>query len=255
MKKIKIAISLNQSLLDIVDTKIDGSIIRSRSQAIEHFLTQGLKEEFINYGVIFLKGEHQKYAITEIKGKLLIQHHFDLLESVGINNVFIVTQHNKYSDELQKEVSKSKLNVKIIEKDARGTGGALFSIKELLGNNDFIALSGDILNKFDLRHMIKKHLEFKKIATMGLVSRLDTELRGTAVLDGDLIIDFKEKVKDTESNIVNAGIYVFSHQVFTYMDKDTISLESDLFPKLAYLKQIVGFFTHGEFQDMEELQQ
>lgn len=254
MKKIKIAISLDHSLLDIVDTKIDGSVIRSRSQAIEHFLTQGLKEEIINYGVIFLKGEHQNYAVTEIKGKPLIQHHFDLLESVGITNVFIVTQHSKYSNELQKEVNKSKLNVKIMEKDARGTGEALYLIRALLGNNDFVAMSGDIYDKFNLRNMIDKHIEYGKIATMGLVSRQDTELRGTAVLDGDLIVDFKEKVKDTESNIVNAGIYVFSHQVFTYMDKDTIVIESDLFPNLAVIKQLVGFFIHGEYQHMEEVE-
>ncbi len=253
MKKIKIAISLDQPLLDIVDTKIDGSIIRSRSQAIEHFLKEGLKEDLIKYGVIFLKGEHQKYALQEIKGKLLIQHHFDLFESAGITNVFIVTQHSKYNDDLQKEVNKSKLNVKIIEKDVHGTGEALNSIKDLLGKNNFIAMSGDVYNNFNLRNMINKHLEYDKIATMGLMSRADTKEFGTAILDGDLIMEFREKEQTPESNVVNSGIYVFSHEVFTYIDNSTISLEKDLFPKLASIAQLVGFFTHGEYQHMEEL--
>jgi len=37
IKKPKIAISLDKSLLDLVDSKVDGSVIRSRSQAMEFF--------------------------------------------------------------------------------------------------------------------------------------------------------------------------------------------------------------------------
>ena len=35
MSKPKIAISLDKSLLELVDSKVDGSVIRSRSQAME----------------------------------------------------------------------------------------------------------------------------------------------------------------------------------------------------------------------------
>jgi len=66
MKKEKIAISLDKPLLDIIDSKIDGSIIRSRSQAIENFIRKGLEEDIITYGVVFLKGEHQKFAVADI---------------------------------------------------------------------------------------------------------------------------------------------------------------------------------------------
>ena len=38
MKKPKIAISLDKPLLDLIDSKVDGSILRSRSQAMEFFL-------------------------------------------------------------------------------------------------------------------------------------------------------------------------------------------------------------------------
>jgi len=252
MKKIKIAISLDQPLLDIINTKVDGSVIRSRSQAIEHFLKRGLEGEFINYTVIFIKGEHQKYSLQEINGKALIHHQLELIESAGISNVLIITQNSKYTTELEKEINKAKMSVKIIEKDIKGTGEALNSIKEILGKNDFIAMSGDVYNKFDLRKMINKHLECKKIATMGLMSRSDTKKFGTAVLNGDLIVDFKEKEETTNSNVVNSGIYIFSHEVFNYIDNETISLEKDLFPKLASLNQLVGFFTHGEYKHLEE---
>jgi mannose-1-phosphate guanylyltransferase len=73
---------------------------------------------------------------------------------------------------------------------------------------------------------------------------------GTAILDGDLIIDFQEKPKHYSTNIVNAGIYIFKLEIFGLFEKDEkdFSLEKNLFPKLAKLKQLVGFFTYGEYK-------
>ena len=196
MKKIKIAISLDQPLLNIIDSKVDSSVIRSRSQAIEHFLKEGLKKELIDYAVIFLKGEHQKYVLQEIKGKLLIKHHLDLIESAGINKVIIVTQHSTYSNELEKETQKSKLNVRIVEKDVHGTAEALYSIKDMLEKKDFFAMSGDIYADFSISAMISKHFEYDKIGTIGLISSPSPELAGSVALDGFFITDFKEKSND-----------------------------------------------------------
>ncbi len=48
------------------------------------------------------------------------------------------------------------------------------------------------------------------------------------------------------SNVVNAGIYIFKPEVFELFS-GVSSLEKGLFPKLARIKQLVGFFTHGEY--------
>ena len=69
--------------------------------------------------------------------------------------------------------------------------------------------------------------------------------------DGDLVVDFKEKPKESVSNVVNAGIYVFKPEIFSLFDKNTVSLERDLFSKVAGIKQAVGFFTHGEYVHVE----
>lgn len=245
MKKEKIAISLDKSILGLVDSKIDGSVIRSRSQAIEFFLNRGLREHSIDTAVLLLKGEHQGISLKELKGKSLIKNQIDFFYSNGIKSLFIVTQHTKSINPLLEEVSDSKINVRIFEKDAKGNAGALLAIKSEL-KNPFIVISGDTYNNFDLRSMIKKHLQSNLIATMGLMSRAKTSEYGNAILDGDLIIDFVEKPKDTKSNVVNAGIYVFNPGIF-YLLENTRSLEKELFPKLAKIKQLAGYFTHGEY--------
>ncbi|MBI2576659.1 hypothetical protein HYV84_05580, partial [Candidatus Woesearchaeota archaeon] len=45
---------------------------------------------------------------------------------------------------------------------------------------------------------------------------------------------------------VNAGIYIFKPEVFELFS-GAASLEKDLFPKLAKMKQLVGFFTRGAY--------
>ena len=73
MTKPKIAISLDKSLLNLVDSKVDGSVIRSRSQAMEFFLKKGLQEQSINTAVLLIKGEHQKNLLKKLKGKSLLK--------------------------------------------------------------------------------------------------------------------------------------------------------------------------------------
>ena len=62
-------------------------------------------------------------------------------------------------------------------------------------------------------------------------------------------MDFQEKPKQSSTNIVNAGIYIFKPEAFELFD-NVSSLEKDLFPKLARLKQLVGFFTYGEYEHL-----
>jgi len=248
MKKPKVAISLDKSLLDLVDSKVDGSIIRSRSQAIEFFLRKGLQDQSINTAVLLIKGEHQRNLLKKIKGESLIKNQIDFFSKNGINNVLIVTQHTKNINLLLNEISDSKINVEIIEKEARGNAQVLLAIKSKM-DHSFIVMSGDIYNNFDLLKMIKKHLELDKMATMGLMTREKIHGYGTAILDGDLIVDFQEKPKQSSTNIVNAGIYIFKPEVFEMFD-NVNSLEKDLFSKLARVKQLIGFFTYGEYEHL-----
>ena len=248
MKKPKVAISLDKSLLDLIDSKVDGSVIRSRSQAMEFFLRKGLQGDSINAAVLLIKGEHQKNLLKQLKGNSLVKNQLDFFSQHGINKVYIVTQHTKEINLLLNEISDARINVEIIETNARGNAQALQSIRAKI-KNSFIVMSGDTYNNFDLLKMIKKHLDIDKMVTMGLMTREKTSGYGTAILDGDFIVDFQEKPKQSSTNIVNAGIYIFKPEVFELFE-NVSSLEKDLFPKLARLKQLIGFFTYGEYKHL-----
>ncbi len=241
MKKEKIAISVDSSLLSLVDSKVDGSVIRSRSQAIEYFLKKGLNEESITTAVLLLKGTQQGATLKNFKGKSLIKNQIEFFTNNGIKKIFLITQNP--SKELREELINS--NVEIIEKDSKGNASALLALKGRVKSN-FIVMSGDTYNNFDLIKMINKHLSLNKIATMGLMTREKASDYGTAILDGDLVIDFKEKIKSSSSHIVNAGIYIFKPEIFELAHG--ASLEKEVFPQLAKIKELVGFFTYGEYE-------
>jgi|TARA_B100001971_G_scaffold205495_1_gene223036 mannose-1-phosphate guanylyltransferase len=249
MSKPKVAISLDKNLLNLIDSKVDGSVIRSRSQAMEFFLKKGLQEQSINTAVLLIKGEHQKNLLKKLKGKTLIKNQLEFFAQYGINNLYIITQHTKNINLLLNEISESNINVEIIETNARGNAEALQVVKDKV-KNSFIVMSGDTYNNFNLLKMIKKHLELDKMSTMGLMTREKTSGYGTAILDGDFVVDFQEKPKQGSTNIVNAGIYIFKPEVFELFE-NVNSLEKDLFPKLARLKQLIGFFTYGEYEHLE----
>ncbi len=246
MKKVKIAISLNKELLDDIDSKVDGSVIRSRSQAIELFLEKGLREQGVYTAVLLISGKQHNILFKEIKGKPLILNQIELFKNNGIKEVFIVTQRSSLINNIIDLTKDKGIDVRIFEKEVKGNAEALLSIKDKL-KKSFIAMSGDTYNEFNLKKMVKKHLEANKLMTMGLMTREKTAEYGNVVLDGDLVVSYDEKPKKNISNVVNAGIYVFKLEIFSLFDKNTVSLEKDLFSKIAGIKQAVGFFTHGEY--------
>jgi len=245
MAKSKIAISIDSNLLRLADSKVDGSVIRSRSQSIEYFLKKGMQESSVNDAVLLLWGGHQKISLQSFKGRTLIKEQISFFAKYGIKNLYITTQHTNIINDILAECSSSEINVKLINANAKGNATALESVKNEISGN-FIAMSGDTYHNFDVFGMIKKHISLDKVATMGLMTREKPTAYGTAVLDGDLIVDFKEKSKHYSTNIVNAGIYIFKSEIFEFL-KNTSSLEKDLFPKIAKIKQLAGFFTYGEY--------
>jgi mannose-1-phosphate guanylyltransferase len=246
MNKQKIAISVDAPLLHTIDGKVDGNIIRSRSQAIEYFLRKGLREEMLSTAVIMLKGEHQAHSLSSFKGKTLLEQQLEFFKKSGFSTVYIVTQHTKLSTMLLDACSRSSLSVEIIESEAKGNAKALASLQEKI-KGMFLVMSGDTYNNFDISKMMKKQSTLDPLATMGLMTRAHTLGYGTAILDGDYVVEFAEKPKESSTTIVNAGIYLFKPEIFE-MIENCDSLERDLFPKLARLKQLVGFFTYGEYE-------
>jgi len=245
MKKVKIAISLDKTLLDSVDSKIDNNLIRSRSQAIELYLRRGLKEEKVDTSILLVAKKNQRLLLKKFKGISLIKKQIQFFQNNNIKNLIILTPRCDIKNQILDEIHDSDVELRIIEQNARNNGEALLMAKEHLPDNHFIVMNGNVYSNFDIKNMFARHLSGQQLAIIGLMSRKETTRYGTAILDGDLVVDFLEKPKVAKSNIVNAGIYIFRKEVKELFSRQPI--EIDLLPKLAKIKQLLGYFTMDDY--------
>ena len=248
MNKDKIAITISPIILKHIDSLVEQRHFQSRSHAITYYLEKGLNERAIDKGVILLSKEHQKLSLIEYKNKTFIENQVEFLKSQGINDIVILTQKSEILDKIQQKV----LDIKIIQKDAKSTGDALYSLKAELSQKAFLVMSGDTYNEFNLSRMIAKHKEYKTIATIGLVDKDNVANCGVALLDGNLIIDFEEHPYEPKSHIVNAGVYIFEPEIFEYLSKKVVNIEREVLPELAKKGQLSGYFTHGHYVHIGE---
>jgi len=246
MKKRKIAISLNNDTLGLIDEFMGKSSLSSRSQAIEHLINRAINRDPPRTAVLLIHEEGQKYLFENYAGKTILEHHIRFLKENNIKEIFLVT---KTSDDFNVSVFKilrqGEVNV-IDEVTSKGTAAALNLLKgKLFGN--FIVINADTFNDFNIKKMISQHLKNQNIATIGLISAPDPEKRGSVVLDGNYIVSFKEKQFHSGSNVISAGIYILNSRIFSLINLETRSLEEDVFPILANNRSVQGFFTFGKF--------
>jgi len=70
-----------------------------------------------------------------------------------------------------------------------------------------------------------------------------------AELAGNKILRFLEKPKSSDSNLINAGIYVINPQVINSIPPGFAMLEKDVFPKLAKEGKLFGYKIEGQWFD------
>jgi NDP-sugar pyrophosphorylase family protein len=245
MGKEKIAISIDSELLSEIDSIVDGVKVRSRSQAIEVLLRESIKSKPVTTAVMLIHRDALDYLFKDFEGLPFIQHNLNFLIRNKFKELYIISCKDARLESLAEENIKGFKIFIVEENHPKGTAVALSLIKDKL-SSDFLVLNGDTFNDFDLKRMIMKHKSGRSVCTMGLISSSSPSDFGSVVMDGELIVDFREK-KEAISNIINAGIYVFKPNVFLLYDEKTKSLEKDLFPKLAKLNLLQGFFTLGKY--------
>lgn len=139
-----------------------------------------------------------------------------------------------------------------------GTGGSIKKAEKLIVHNEpFLVLNGDILTNISYVEFVRKHKASSSIATIALHEVEDPSRYGVVELtDKSRIVRFMEKPSREEapSNLVNAGIYALSPEIFEYIPKGRrVSIEHEIFPKLAEEGKLQGHIFQGYWTDIGEL--
>lgn len=170
--------------------------------------------------------------LIKIAGKPILEHILMALKFSGLNEIIIVTHY--MSEAIRHYFGTGEnmgLKVTYVEqKEMLGTGHAT-SIVESHVKGDFVLLYGDLLlDKEVIFNAIRLYEAEKPAAVMAVAPVEKPENYGIVVIENEKIIrHIVEKPTQGEepSNLANAGLYVFSEEIFTKIKQTKVSVRGE----------------------------
>jgi bifunctional UDP-N-acetylglucosamine pyrophosphorylase/glucosamine-1-phosphate N-acetyltransferase len=171
--------------------------------------------------------------LVEVGGKPILEYCLSSLKASGIDEVLIVVHYMAEAIRLRFGDGKSfGLRIDYVEQKAIvGTGNAV-SVVEPHVSDDFVLLYGDLLFTTEaLKSVIALHQKERPAATMAVVPVGKPEDYGIVELEnGNRVKRIVEKPSRQEAptNLANAGIYVFSVEIFERIGRISASSRGEL---------------------------
>ena len=145
--------------------------------------------------------------LLDIKKKPFLDYLIQNLSKFPINNIYIITGHK--GDLINRRYHKKKINLINIycikEKNPKGTGRALLTVKKKI-KNDFVLINGDTFTDFNLNIFFKKKIKKKFLGQIVLTKNykrsLTKELTNLDIRkNGTVIFSKKKKIYKCWNNI------------------------------------------------------
>jgi len=112
-----------------------------------------------------------------------------------------------------------------------GTGGAIKLAARFIEDDSFLVLNGDSFLAINLNDLVQYHISKKSFLTIALTEVSNAKRFGSVEINiNGKLVGFKEKV-DSNSVIINAGIYVINKNFLEVFPDGPSSLERDIIPK------------------------
>ncbi|MGB9684367.1 MAG: bifunctional sugar-1-phosphate nucleotidylyltransferase/acetyltransferase [Candidatus Bathyarchaeales archaeon] len=157
--------------------------------------------------------------LISVGGKPILEHCLDAVKACGINEVIIVV--NYMAETIQRYFGSGEgfgLKIEYVKQPAvLGTGNAV-SVVEPYVQEDFVLIYGDLLFTSEaLRKVLSLYNVKKPAAALAVVPVERPEDYGIIELEAEgsvkRIVE-KPSLREAPSNLANAGIYVFSTEIF-----------------------------------------
>jgi mannose-1-phosphate guanylyltransferase len=140
-----------------------------------------------------------------------------------------------------------------VEPEPLDTGGAIaFAARHVGAEGTFVVANGDIVTDLDVGRLVAEHRRIGRSATLHLTPVVDPSAFGVVETDGAIVRRFIEKPSpgETDSNLVNAGTYVFEPSVLDRIEPGRpISIERVTFPELAARRELAAVPTDDYWID------
>lgn len=160
--------------------------------------------------------DHIPKPMLPINGVPILERIMLRFKEVGFYNfTFAVNYKSESITNYFGNGSKWSVNINYLhEMNPLGTCGAL-SLMDNKPSDDFIVMNGDLLTQANFSTILDYHTDLKSVATM-CVREFEVQVPyGVVKIDGNRIESIHEKPKETA--YINAGIYIFSPEIFKHI--------------------------------------
>lgn len=171
-----------------------------------------------------LTGSRPKVMIP-VANRPMLEHLICAVRNTGISDFVVVVGYEEaavrhyFGDG-------SSFGVKIryvTQKRQKGTGDAVMSAKPHISGR-FLLLNGDmILSEEDIRQILGC-----SGPTLGVCESDHPQDYGVVTIQGDMVTGLVEKSEHPQSDLINAGIYLFDPEIFTHLSTITPSPRGEL---------------------------
>ena len=157
--------------------------------------------------------------MVPVAGKPLLLWQIERLKESGITDIIMVIGH--LGEKIQEYFGDgSGFGVHIeyfVEEAPLGTAGSFYYLKNMLHEDTFLMMSGDLMFDIDFERMIRFHREHHAAATLFVHPNGHPHDSDLLVLESDgraKAFDSKHNVRDYwYDNCVNAGVFVFDKKI------------------------------------------
>jgi glucose-1-phosphate cytidylyltransferase len=133
------------------------------------------------------------------------------------------------------------------------TGGRLLRLRNLIGNEPFMATYGDGVARIDIADLLRFHQGHGRVATLTAV-RPPSRFGSLVVADNGGVDEFIEKPQ-VVSGWINGGFFVFDPKIFEYIDGDSSILEREPLERLVAQRQLGAYRLEEFWQPMDTLRE
>jgi bifunctional UDP-N-acetylglucosamine pyrophosphorylase/glucosamine-1-phosphate N-acetyltransferase len=170
--------------------------------------------------------------LIKVGGKPILEHCVDALKLCGLTEIVIVTHY--MGDAIRQYFGDGeKLGLKIAyveQAEMLGTGNAVSAVEPYV-DGDFVLVYGDLLFAPNvIKNMIHSYESENPAAVMAVVPVEKPESYGVVELENERAVKRiieKPAPSEAPSNLANAGIYMFSKEIFSKLKQTKASVRGE----------------------------
>jgi len=170
--------------------------------------------------------------LIKVGGKPILEHCLVALRACGVKEIVVVVHY--MADAIRDYFGDGEsfgLRIEYVEqKEVLGTGNAV-GVVEPFVDDDFLLVYGDLLFRAEaVKKVVGLHRKEKPVVTMAVVSVENPEGYGIVEVDGEGVVKCiveKPSREEAPSDLANAGVYVFSREIFEKVRETSASARGE----------------------------